>query len=180
MPRPPEPATGTVGVLTTPRLNLRRFEARDAEFIMQLVNDADWLRFIGDKNVHSPADARRYIEEGPCASYARHGYGLYLVERLEDATPIGMCGLVRRDTLECADIGFAFMPAWRGQGYAHEAAAAVLDHARAVLGMDRILGITLPQNGASVRLLERLGLAFERTLTPDGGGEALAVYSIAF
>ena len=167
-------------LLRTERLLLREIRDSDAAFIFELVNDPDWLRFIGDKDVHSIQDARRYIAEGPCASYAQHGFGMYLAEFAAGGPPIGICGLVRRKALECADIGFALLPEFRGQGYAREAAAAVLEYSRAQLGMKKILGITLPRNAASIRLLERLGLDYERTISSDTGAELLAVYALSY
>lgn len=150
-------------VLETPRLVLRRLVPEDAPFILVLVNDPDWLRYIGDKNVHNLDDALLYIANGPSAMYERCGHGLYLVT-LKDGTPIGMCGLLRRDTLDDADIGFAFLPAWRSQGYAREAAQATLAYGRDALGMRRIVAITSPDNAASGALLEKIGLRFERML----------------
>jgi ribosomal-protein-alanine N-acetyltransferase len=147
-------------VLRTDRLTLRHFTEADAEFILRLVNEPSWIRFIGDRNVHTVDDAVAYLRERWMPAYERHGYGLYLAERLEDGVPLGMCGLVRRDTLEHADVGFAFLPEFWGQGYATESAAATLDHARD-LGMGRLLAITHPDNVASIRLLERIGFRLE-------------------
>ena len=151
-------------VLETARLRLRHLRADDSPFILQLVNDPDWLRFIGDRGVRTVEDARGYIEKGPMQMYARLGFGLYLVE-LKDATPIGMCGLIKRATLRDVDIGFAFMPAYRGRGYAQESALAVRDYATGELGLERIVAITDPDNEASAKLLERLGFADERTIS---------------
>ena len=147
-------------VLQTERLILRRLSTDDAPFVFELVNDPDWLRFIGDRGVRTLDDARDYIRKGPIDSYERLGYGLYAVERKEGGRPIGICGLVRRDFLDDVDIGFALLPAFRGKGYAREAARAVMSHARD-LGLDRILAITSQDNVASQRLLERLGLREE-------------------
>jgi len=147
-------------MLQTPRLRLRRLVPEDAPFILVLVNDPDWLRYIGDKNVRDLDGARTYIANGPAAMYARCGYGLWLVE-LHDGTPVGLCGLLSRDTLPHPDIGFAFLPQYRGQGYAHEAAAATLAYARETLGMKRILAITSPDNADSGKLLEKIGLRLE-------------------
>jgi RimJ/RimL family protein N-acetyltransferase len=164
-----EPETSLI-VLQTARLVLRHLEPADASFILELVNDPDWLRYIGDKGVRNPDDARAYIENGPMAMYARHGHGLYCVELKSDATPIGMCGLIRRETLPDVDIGFAFLPRYRGRGFAREAAQATLDHGRDALGLRRVVAITSPDNQASGRLLEAIGLSFER-LHPLPGEE---------
>ena len=151
-------------ILETDRLILRKLTDEDAPFILKLLNEPSWLRYIGDRGVKSLADAAKYIVDGPMASYERFGFGLYLVELKDGATPIGMCGLLKRDTLPDVDIGFAFLPAYWGQGYAGESAAAVLDHARSRLGLSRIVAITNDDNHSSVRLLEKLGMKFERMI----------------
>jgi RimJ/RimL family protein N-acetyltransferase len=157
-------------MLETARLRLRELAARDADFVRELLNDADFLRYIGDRGVHSHADAVRYLDEGPIASYREHGFGLWCVEaRVGTPRPLGICGLLRRPGLDHADIGFAFEAAQRGAGFAREAAAAVLAHAFGALGLPRVLAIVDPANSRSIRLLEALGLRYERALriTPD-------------
>jgi ribosomal-protein-alanine N-acetyltransferase len=151
-------------VLETDRLILRRLGPRDAGFILELVNDPDWLRYIGDKGVRNLDDARAYIENGPMAMYAQVGFGLWRVERRDDGNPIGICGLIKRETLDDIDIGFAYLPRFRGFGYAREAARATLDHGANVVGLRRIIAITSQDNAASGRLLEAIGLKFERLL----------------
>src|SRR5688572_17437404 len=116
--------------IDTPRLNMRRFITADAEFILSLLNDSDFLHFIGDKGVRTIDDARSYLTNGPIASYQRNGFGLCLVELKDTGAPIGMCGLLKRDALEHVDLGFAFMPDYRRQGYAFESASSVLTHGR--------------------------------------------------
>jgi ribosomal-protein-alanine N-acetyltransferase len=153
-------------VLTSERLALRPFDEGDAGFILELVNDAEWLRYIGDKQVQSLDDARRYLRDGPIAMQARHGHGLCRVERRSDGQPVGMCGLLRRDTLDDVDLGFAFLPCGRGQGFAREAAAAMLAHGFAHLALPRIVAITDLDNAASARVLEAIGMRFERILEP--------------
>ena len=148
-------------VLETNRLVLRRLTSADAEFIVALLNQPSFLRYIGDKEVRNNADAVRYLETGPIASYERFGFGLYLVALRATDTPIGMCGLLKREQLPNVDIGFAFLPEYWSQGYAFESAAAVMTHARDVLGLKRIVAITSPDNDASIRLLKKLGLEFE-------------------
>ncbi len=152
-------------VLETERLILRRLSAdEDAAFILQLVNEPSWLRFIGDRGVKSLEDARGYILKGPTEMYRRLGFGLYLTALKRDGTPIGLCGLIKRDTLKDVDIGFAFLPAFWGQGYAYEAAAAVVAHGKRDFGLRRIVAITAVDNDASMKLLGKLGFALEQKL----------------
>jgi RimJ/RimL family protein N-acetyltransferase len=164
-------------VLETQRMILRWFEPGDAAFILELVNDPDWLRFIGDKKVRTLDDARAYIEKGPVAMYAKYGLGLYLVELKDGAVPIGMCGLIRREGLADVDIGFAFLPSFRGSGYAFESAQATMDYGKRVLGLKRIVAITSPGNEDSSRLLEKIGMRFESTVRMPGGDEELRLYA---
>lgn len=151
-------------VLETDRLILRRLTLDDAEFIFRLVNDPSWLRFIGDKDVHNLDDARRYLRDGPLDMYQRFGFGMFRVEVKESGAPAGMCGLIKRDTLPDVDVGYAFLPEFRGKGYAFEAAAAVLVHGNRAFGLQRIVAITTPSNASSIRVLEKAGMKFERLL----------------
>lgn len=164
-------------VLETERLTLRHLSTDDAPFIVALLNDPDWLRFIGDKSVRTLDDARAYLRNGPIAMYAREGFGLYLTVLKASREPIGLCGLVRRDGLADVDIGFAFLPAFRGNGYAFESAAAVMAHGRDSLGLDRIVAITTIDNDRSIRVLERLGLVREKPVYLPGDGEALQLFA---
>jgi RimJ/RimL family protein N-acetyltransferase len=156
-------------VRETERLVLRRLVAEDAAFIRELVNEPAWLRFIGDRGLRTLEDARHYIAAGPQAMYARFGFGLYLVALKDSVTPVGICGLLKRDTLDDVDIGFALLERHGGRGYAREAAEAAVAHARDDLGLKRLVAIASPENERSLRLLEKLGLRFERMvrLTPD-------------
>jgi [ribosomal protein S5]-alanine N-acetyltransferase len=164
-------------VLETDRLLLREFQETDAAFVLRLVNEPSWLRFIGDRGVHSLEDARRYLEDGPRASYARNGFGLWCVVPRESGAPAGMCGLVRRETLPEVDVGFAFLPEAWGRGYASEAAAAVLAHARDRLGLRRVLAITTPDNHPSIRVLERIGMRREGEIRLAGESRDLLLLS---
>jgi len=165
--------------LQTKRLRLRQLEQEDAAFILRLVNEPSWLRFIGDRNVHSLEEAEAYLRDGPQRMYAQFGFGLWLVERLADGAPLGMCGLIKRDTLDDIDIGFALLPEYWHQGYAFEAAAATLQHARQALGLARIVAITSHDNTASGQLLEKLGFGFERMIPVVATGESLRLYGLA-
>jgi RimJ/RimL family protein N-acetyltransferase len=171
---PTAPADGRV--LETDRLILRLLVTDDAPFILQLVNDPDWLRYIGDKGVRNLDDARAYIENGPMAMYERVGFGLFCVELKAGGTPIGMCGLIKRDTLPDVDIGFAFLPQFRAHGYGREAARATLDYGRDVVGLKRIIAITSPDNDASGRLLEATGLRFERSFDISPEDRSVRLY----
>lgn len=148
--------------IETTRLIVRRFVSEDAEFILSLLNDPAFLRYIGDKGVRTLEDARNYLATGPIESYRKHGFGLNLVELKATKTPIGMCGLLKRDALEYVDLGFAFMPDYRRNGFGFESASAVLSYARNELELDQVLAITDPNNEASIKLLEKLGFRFER------------------
>lgn len=164
-------------VLETNRLILRRLSVDDDAFILELVNDPLWLRFIGDRGVRTLTDARDYILKGPMAMYERVGFGLYLVERKSDGVPLGICGLIKRDALDDVDIGFAFLPEYRAQGYAYESAAAVLAYGRSVLGLKRIVAITSPDNDRSVQLLEKLGFTFEKMIQLPNDREAVKLFA---
>jgi len=173
----PAETPGRLRVVETNRLILRRLSADDGEFILELLNDPSWLRFIGDKGVRTLEDARNYIVTGPVDMYARVGFGLYLVERKPDAVPIGICGLIKRDALEDVDIGFAFLPGFRARGYALEAAAAVMEYAKSAFGLRRLVAITTPENEASIRLLEKLGLRFERMMKLAGDSRDVSLFA---
>ena len=164
-------------VLSTERLILRQLTLDDAEFILRLVNDPAWVQYIGDKNVRTLADARAYIENGPLAMYRRRGFGLNLVALKDSGVPIGIWGLIRRDTLDDVDLGFAFLPEYRSQGYAFESAAATMAHGKDALNLSRLLAITSPGNVASTQLLGKLGFRFERLLRLTEGAPEVKLYA---
>ena len=151
-------------VVQTQRLILRRLTLDDAAFMLRLLNDAAWLQYIGDRGVRTLEAAREYLRTGAIDMYTRLGFGLYLVELNSTHEPIGICGLIKRDTLPDVDLGFAFLAQFRGGGYAYESAAATLGYARATLGMQRIVAIVSPENQRSIALLEKLGFHFEQSL----------------
>ena len=151
-------------VMRTERLVLRWLSEMDAGWIRDLVTDPDWLRYIGDRGVETVEDARAYLLRGPMEPYTRLGFGLYRVELRDSGLPIGICGLIKRDALDDVDLGFAYLPQFRGLGYAHEAAAATLEHARDAFGFSRIAAIVSPDNAASVGLLRKLGFEQERAM----------------
>lgn len=163
--------TGRVDpVLETERLALRRITDGDAPFLLELLTDPSFLRFIGDRGVQSLDDARAYARTGPISSYERHGFGLWLTSLKTDETPIGLCGLLKRESLDDVDVGFAFLPAFWSRGYAREAVSAVLSSARDTYGLARVVAVVNPDNARSRKLLETVGLRFEGLiqLSPDG------------
>ena len=159
-----------MNVLETDRLVLRRHTTGDAAFILRLVNEVLWLRHIGDKGVRTHDDARRYVLDGPSEMYARLGHGLYRVGLKASGEPVGVCGLLRRESLDDVDLGFAILAEFQGRGYAFEAASAVMGREARTLGLSRVVAVTSPDNDASAALLEKLGFHFERQtrLGPDG------------
>ncbi|HRQ36975.1 MAG TPA: GNAT family N-acetyltransferase [Chloroflexota bacterium] len=149
-------------VLETGRLWLTKLMPADAPFILRLLNEPTFIENIGDRGVRTIEDAERYILDGPVASYDRLGFGLYLVESIGTGEAMGMCGLLKREVLDDVDIGYAFLPEFCGNGYAREAATAVLHHAHQVLGLNRVVAVVNPQNQPSIRLLEKIEFRYER------------------
>jgi len=162
-------------VIQTQRLVLRQLELNDADFILELLNEAAFLQFIGDKGVRTLDDACDYLRKGPMDSYQRRGFGLYAA-CLHDGTRTGICGLVKRDGLGDVDVGFAFLSRHRSKGYAVESAASILEHARRVLGLQRVVAITSPENFDSIAVLEKIGLKFERTVRLAEQGPELKLF----
>lgn len=164
--------------LVTDRLRIREFTLDDAPFIVLLLNSEGWLRYIGDRNVHSEEDARDYLKAGPLKSYQENGFGLWCVEGKESARPIGMCGILKRPELDTPDVGFAFLPEYHGQGFAIEAVEATLAHARSVLRLPVLSAIVQPDNERSIALLTKIGFAFSGAMIFPGKDELLKVYQM--
>ena len=162
--------------LATARLTLRRLDFDDAPFLVGLLNQPSFLANIGDRGVRNVEDAHRYLREGPMAMYATHGFGLWHVSRRADGAAIGMCGLLRRDILPDVDVGYAFLPEYWGQGYAFEAADATLRHAATRFGLTRVIGVVSEGNQGSIRVLEKLGMSFERMVSMRPGEPDVRLY----
>ena len=157
-----------VKILETERLLLRQIDDEDAELLVELLNEPAFLRHIGDRGVRNAEDARKYIADGPVASYRKFGFGLYLVELKGSGESIGICGLLKRESLEDPDIGYAFLSKYRSKGFAQEAGSAVLDYGRKVLSLKRIVALTAPDNDASIHVLEKIGLRYEKMVRLKG------------
>ena len=186
-------------ILETNRLILREVVESDDEFILDLLNQPSFIKYIGDRNVRTVKEAREFIENRYRQSYREHGFGLYAVElKAEFATlndvsvstfeiqnpkskiqnrAIGICGFVKRDTLPDADIGFAFLPQFCGKGYALESAVGIMEYGRDVLGLKRVLAITTQDNESSGKLLEKLGFKFENLIKMPTNDEELKLFS---
>jgi RimJ/RimL family protein N-acetyltransferase len=163
-------------VCETSRLIIRRLEESDAPFILRLLNEPSFLENIGDRGARSLDDARAYLAKGPFVSYERHGFGLFHVALKSGGETIGMCGLLKRDWLDALDVGFAFLPEFWSKGYAYESSVGVIDWARRTFGVARVVGIVKPGNVGSIRVLEKLGMRFEREVTsPEGQASSLFV-----
>jgi RimJ/RimL family protein N-acetyltransferase len=164
-------------ILTTERLVLREFTEEDDLFIIELVNTEDWLKYIGDKNIKTRQQAKEYLVKGPIKSYQENGYGLFLVELKDSKIPIGMCGIINRPTLENPDIGFAFLPQYVGQGFGYEIAQSTINYAQNELRINKVLAITIPENLASIKLLTKLGLKFQKSIKFSNDSAELMLYS---
>ncbi|MDO8860267.1 GNAT family N-acetyltransferase [Haliea sp. E1-2-M8] len=162
-------------MLQTERLTIEPLTLDDAPFILALLNDPDFIAQIADRGVRDEAAARRYLEEGPLASYRQHGFGLWAV-RLRGGDAIGVCGLLRRETLADVDIGYALLPQARGRGFAREAAQAVVLYARETLGLARLVAVVAPGNAPSRALLASLGFGHESTVQLTSDAENLCLY----
>lgn len=164
--------------IETERLILKPTSSDDAEFIHELLNSPKWLKFIGDRNVKTIEDAVAYIEERIRPQQIRLGYSNYTVIRKKDGAKIGSCGLYDRPGIEGIDLGFAFLPDFEKQGYGFEGANMLLDAAINKFQLDQVSGITLKENKASQKLLEKLGLKHIRNIILPHAEEELMLYQL--
>ena len=167
-------------IISTARLNLRVLKPEDAAFYLELVNDPAFIRNIRDKGIRTLEQAREDIVQGPIANQEKLGFSLYLVERKDDGVALGLCGLVKRPSLKNIDIGYALLPEFTGQGYAKEAASAVLQYANEHLRISKLAGITSPSNTRSNQLLQSLGFIFEAVVVLEGESKDTNLYSYEF
>ena len=165
-------------ILETERLQLRELTLLDNAFILALVNSPSWLKFIGDRNIKTGEQAKTYLENGPLKSYSDNGFGLWLVETKPNKIPIGMCGILKRETLQAPDLGFAFLPEFIGKGFGMEAAAATVGFAKEKLKLQSLCAITVPYNQASIKVLEKVGLKFNKRISLPNNPEELLLYQV--
>lgn len=166
-----------MNVLQTERLLLQKAKLSDGQFFFDLLNSPTWIKFIGNRQVKSIDAAQQYIQQALIDSYQKHGFGLFKMVLKKEGIPIGLCGLVKRPTLDHADIGFAILPQYAGKGYTYEAAKATLDYAVSTLNLAPILAITTKDNVASKKLLEKIGLKLKELITFENGKTEFLLYS---
>lgn len=155
------------------RLILRKLELSDADFVLELINEPAFIQHIHDKQIRTLEHAHEYLLNGPWTNQARAGYGQFAIQTKADATVIGVCGLLYREEQEFTDVGFALLERCWGKGYATEAARAVIEFGKQELGLERIGGIVSPDNQASIRVLEKLGMKQQGTFAFDNGENCL-------
>ena len=169
-----------MNILETERLSLQHLTAGDADFLIELLNDPSFIRNIGDRGVRTVQDAHAYVQNGPAASYAKNGFGLDLVILKDTGEPIGICGLIKRPTLDDVDIGYAFLPRHWSKGYAVEAASAVKQYAQDIIGLKRLVAIVDPLNLGSIRVLEKIGFTFEKMVKLSADDIELKLFACQF
>jgi ribosomal-protein-alanine N-acetyltransferase len=167
-------------VLETDRLALRKLTLEDAPFLLRLLNTPLFIKYIGDRGVKNLDDACAYLTKAPMRSYDVFGFGMYGVELKTTGDLIGLSGLVNREGLDYIDLGFAFLPEYGGNGYATESAQGVLEYARDELKVPKLVGITSPENAASIRVLEKIGMVYEGVVPLPREGDPVKLFGIAF
>ena len=168
----------TIKVQESHRLFMREANEGDAVFVLELLNNPSWLKFIGDRGVKSLSEARNYINSQLVDSYNTHGFGLLVIVLKDSDAPIGLCGLLKRPYLDHPDLGFAILPGYEGKGYVYEASQLILDHAFTILLHERVLATTKEQNQRSINLLLKLGFQFEKKINPESGKNEILLYSL--
>lgn len=164
--------------IETERLILAELSKEDSPFILELLNTPSWIRYIGDRNIRTLQDATDYILNGPQKSYEENGFGLFLVKIKNEDLPIGICGLIKRDYLNNPDIGFAFLPQYEGKGYAEEAAKSTLLYAKEIHQINNVSAITIKENTRSIKLLEKIGMQFEKSIHEPLTQEELLLFTL--
>ncbi|HYK71724.1 MAG TPA: GNAT family N-acetyltransferase [Pseudoneobacillus sp.] len=166
-----------MSLIQTERLLIRKVTIEDTMFILRLLNEPSWIQYIGDKGVKTEEDAKKYIQSGPIQMYKDYGFGLYVVSLKESGVPIGLCGLIKRISLQYVDIGFAFLPEFTGKGYAFEAAEAVVQYGKQAFSLHKIVAITTLDNVNSQKLLIKLGFHFDSLIKMPHETEELKLFT---
>jgi len=165
-------------IAETNRLIIKKFKKADASFFLELANSPNWIKYIGDRDLKTEKDAKKYLKNGTIKSYDTFGFGFYKLElKTENNKPIGTCGLVKREELDDVDIGFAMLPEYEGMGFGYESSVEILKIAKQKYNLKRIAAITLPTNKSSIHLLEKLGLTLEKKVKPFEDDKELLLFA---
>lgn len=164
-------------IAKTNRLIISKLSLKDAPFFLKLVNTPHWVKYIGDRNLSTVKDAEDYLLNGTLKSYEEFGFGFYKLQLKEEKTPIGICGLIKREELEEVDLGFAFLSEFEGKGFGYEASLAVITLAKNRFHLKKLLAITLPINSNSIRLLEKLGFIYQKKVKPFEDDKELLLFA---
>ena len=164
-------------VAETSRLIISEFTTADAPFYLELLNTPKWIKYIGDRHVKNIEEAKTYLLEKTIPAYSKQGFGFYKLTHKTSNKIIGTAGLISREKLQYPDIGFALLPEFEGKGFGYESSIKILELAQFKFNIERVLGITLEHNTASIKLLEKLGLQFEKIVKPFDGDEELLLFA---
>jgi RimJ/RimL family protein N-acetyltransferase len=165
-------------IAETNRLIISKITLDDAAFFLELVNTPNFIKYIGDRNLKTVEDAKTYLKNGTLKSYEDFGFGFYkLLLKEENNKAIGTCGLVKREQLDNVDIGFAMLPEYEGKGFGYESCIAVLKLAKEQFKLNKVLAITLPTNNNSIKLLEKIGLSYEKRVKPFEDDKELLLFA---
>lgn len=162
--------------IETERLYLKRAKLEDSDFIFELLNSISWIKYIGDKKITTENRAKDYIQETLINSYDKNGFGLLII-KLKDETSIGLCGFLKREYLKHADLGFALLQAYEGNGYAFEATYAIMEYGESELDLKKVMAICMETNQKSLQLLSKLGFKKINTIKPSETSEELLLLS---
>jgi len=165
-------------IAETKRLIISKYTIKDAPFFLELVNSPNWIKYIGSRDIKTIKKAEEYLKNGSIKSYTDFGFGFYKLQLKDDnLTPIGTTGLVKRKELDHVDIGFAMLPQYEGKGFGYESSIAIIKLAKEQFKLNKILAITLPENISSIKLLEKLGLTYEKRVKPFVDDEELLLFA---
>ena len=165
-------------IIETKRLRIRKLTLNDASFFYELVNDPDWIRFIGDRNVQTLQDAEDYLTNRIFKAYKDWGFGFYAVVNKKSDDLVGISGFVKRDELEHVDVGFAFLPKGRGQGFAYESTQALMNYGQETLNFTTVLAIANNDNERSHSLLKKLGFQFDKHIKLYEEEQEISLFNI--
>jgi len=165
-------------IAETDRLLISKITLRDAARFLKLTNSPNWLKYIGDRHLKTVEDAKTYLKAGTLKSYSDFGFGFYKLQlKTKSKVFIGIAGLIKREHLDDVDIGFALLPEYENLGFGFEASSAILTLAIEQFNLKRIVAITLPSNGKSIKLLEKMGMSYEKRVKPFEDGQELLLFA---